>query len=124
MNQMRGKRPRLRLALKLIASSATKSWCETAGVANRAGEWRVFKSITSSRGAAWVTTPSRISWLFVLDADLTNIRRQGLIVEREIPHLETAPRRLVVLTKQGYRLRVSQALESILRRIKVGPNYR
>ena len=39
-----------------------------------------------------------------LEADLTNLRRQGLIVEREIPHHETAPRQLVALTKQGHRL--------------------
>ena len=39
-----------------------------------------------------------------LEADLTNLRRQGLIVEREIPHQETAPRQLVALTKQGHRL--------------------
>ena len=39
-----------------------------------------------------------------LEADLTNLRRQGLVVEREIPHHETAPRQLVALTKQGHRL--------------------
>src|SRR5216683_522138 len=39
-----------------------------------------------------------------LEADLANLRRQGLIVEREIPHQETAPRALVALTKQGHRL--------------------
>lgn len=39
-----------------------------------------------------------------LEADLTNLRRQGLIAEREIPHQETAPRQLVALTKQGHRL--------------------
>src|SRR5260370_39100070 len=39
-----------------------------------------------------------------LEADLTNLRRQGLIAEREIPHQETAPRQLVSLTKQGHRL--------------------
>ena len=42
-----------------------------------------------------------------LEADLTNLRRQGLIAEREIPHQETAPRRLVALTKQGHRLLLS-----------------
>jgi len=42
-----------------------------------------------------------------LKAHLTNLRRQGLIVEREIPHQETAPRRLVALTKQGHRLLVA-----------------
>ena len=30
-----------------------------------------------------------------LEADLTNLRRQGLIVQREIPHHETDPRQLV-----------------------------
>jgi len=39
-----------------------------------------------------------------LEADLANLRRQGLIAEREIPHQETAPRQLVALTKQGHRL--------------------
>jgi DNA-binding PadR family transcriptional regulator len=39
-----------------------------------------------------------------LAADLTTLRREGLIVEREIPHQETAPRQLVALTKQGHRL--------------------
>jgi hypothetical protein len=42
-----------------------------------------------------------------LKADLTNLRRQGLIVEREIPHQETARRQLVALTKQGHRLLVA-----------------
>src|SRR5438046_230979 len=42
-----------------------------------------------------------------LEADFTNLRRQGLIVEREIPHQETAPRQLVALTKQGHRLLVA-----------------
>jgi hypothetical protein len=40
----------------------------------------------------------------LLEADLANLRRQGLIVEWEIPHQETAPRQLVALTKQGHRL--------------------
>jgi hypothetical protein len=30
--------------LKVNASSAGKSWSEMAGVANRAGGWRIFKS--------------------------------------------------------------------------------
>ena len=42
-----------------------------------------------------------------LDADLTNLRRQGLIVEREIPHQENCPRRLIALTKEGQRLLAS-----------------
>src|SRR5260370_4515533 len=42
-----------------------------------------------------------------LEADLTNLRRQGLIVERDIPHQETTPRQLVALTKQGHRLLVA-----------------
>jgi hypothetical protein len=37
------------LILKLIASFAGKFWGETAGVANRAGEWKIFKSITFNR---------------------------------------------------------------------------
>src|SRR5260370_27743117 len=36
-----------------------------------------------------------------LEADLTNLRRQGLIVEREIPKQENAPRQLLALTQQG-----------------------
>jgi hypothetical protein len=43
------------LILKLIASFAVKFWSEMAGVANRAGEWKVFKSITLSGGADWAT---------------------------------------------------------------------
>jgi DNA-binding PadR family transcriptional regulator len=39
-----------------------------------------------------------------LEADLTNLRRQGLLVEREIPDREDSPRRLVALTKKGRRL--------------------
>ncbi len=39
-----------------------------------------------------------------LEADLTNLRAQGLIAEREIPHHETSPRRLVTLTREGHRL--------------------
>jgi hypothetical protein len=35
-----------------------------------------------------------------LKADFTNLRRQGLIVEREIAHQATAPRLLLALTKQ------------------------
>ena len=42
-----------------------------------------------------------------LEADFTNLRRQSLIVEREIPHQETAPRQLVALTKQGHHLLVA-----------------
>jgi DNA-binding HxlR family transcriptional regulator len=48
-----------------------------------------------------------------LEADLTNLRRQGLIARREIPHQETAPRQLVALTKQGHRLLVSEACHSV-----------
>jgi hypothetical protein len=36
-----------------------------------------------------------------LKADLTNLRRQRLIAEREIPHQENRPRRLLALTKEG-----------------------
>jgi len=39
-----------------------------------------------------------------LDADLANLRKQGLIVEREVPRHETRPRRLLALTKEGRRL--------------------
>ncbi len=39
-----------------------------------------------------------------LDADLANLRRQGLIIEREIPRRDTRPRRLIALTKEGRRL--------------------
>ncbi|MGC2329834.1 MAG: hypothetical protein WA581_00120 [Candidatus Acidiferrales bacterium] len=42
-----------------------------------------------------------------LEADLTNLRRQGLLVEREIPDREDSPRRLVALTKEGRRLLLS-----------------
>ena len=41
-----------------------------------------------------------------LEADLSSLRRQGLIARREIPHQENAPRQLVALTKQGHRLTV------------------
>jgi hypothetical protein len=36
-----------------------------------------------------------------LEADLTNLRRQGLVTLREIPDRESSPRRLVALTKEG-----------------------
>jgi hypothetical protein len=36
------------LILKLIASSAGKFWSEMAGDANRADEWKIFKSIIFS----------------------------------------------------------------------------
>jgi hypothetical protein len=39
------------LSLKLIVSSAEKSWSATAGAANRAGEWKTFKFIIFSLGA-------------------------------------------------------------------------
>jgi len=39
------------LILKHIASFAMKSWSEMAGDANRAGGWKIFKSITFGRGA-------------------------------------------------------------------------
>jgi len=48
------------LILTLIASSAAKSWCEMAGVANRAGAWRIFKSITFAREGDWAMTLSTI----------------------------------------------------------------
>ncbi len=42
-----------------------------------------------------------------LDLDLTTLRRQGLIVERDIPHHESSSRRLLALTKEGHRLLVA-----------------
>jgi hypothetical protein len=40
------------LTLKLIVSSAGKSWSEMDGDVNRAGEWKIFKSITFSDEAS------------------------------------------------------------------------
>jgi hypothetical protein len=48
------------LPLKLIACSAAKSWSEMGGVANRAGAWKIFKSITFSGEADWAMTLPRI----------------------------------------------------------------
>lgn len=45
-----------------------------------------------------------------LEADLINLRRQGLILEREVPHADTAPRRLMALTKEGHRLLVANRI--------------
>jgi hypothetical protein len=45
---------------KLIASFAGKFWSETAGDANRAGAWRIFKSITFSHEVDWAMTLPRI----------------------------------------------------------------
>ena len=42
-----------------------------------------------------------------LNADLVNLRNQGLIVHREIPRRDAPPRRLVALTKQGQRLLIA-----------------
>ena len=39
-----------------------------------------------------------------LEADFANLRKQGLIVEREVPRQETLPRQLVALTKEGRQL--------------------
>ena len=39
-----------------------------------------------------------------MEADLTSLRKQRLISEREIPHGETSPRRLLALTKEGRHL--------------------
>jgi hypothetical protein len=47
-------------ALKLIASSAVKSWSEMVGVSNGVGEWRIFKSITFDGGADWPMTQRTI----------------------------------------------------------------
>jgi hypothetical protein len=38
------------------------------GDGNRADEWTIFKSIIVIRGADWVMTRPKISWLFVLSA--------------------------------------------------------
>jgi hypothetical protein len=48
------------LTLKLIASSAGKSWSGMAGDVNRAGAWKIFKFITFSRGADWAMTRPKI----------------------------------------------------------------
>jgi hypothetical protein len=48
------------LILKRIVTFAGKFWSETAGVANRAGGWKTFKSITFSREANWAMTLLRI----------------------------------------------------------------
>ena len=39
-----------------------------------------------------------------IEADLSNLGKQRLILEREVPHQETSPRRLLALTKEGHRL--------------------
>jgi len=49
------------LPLKLIASSVARFWSEMAGDANRAGAWKIFKSIIFSPGADWAMTRLRIS---------------------------------------------------------------
>jgi hypothetical protein len=48
------------LILKLIASFGLKFWSEMDGVANHVGEWKIFKSITFSRGADWAMTLPKI----------------------------------------------------------------
>jgi hypothetical protein len=48
------------LILKLTASFAVKFWREMVGVVNRAGAWKIFKSIISSREADWAMTQPRI----------------------------------------------------------------
>jgi hypothetical protein len=42
-----------------------------------------------------------------MEADLSNLRRQRLILERDVPQRENAPRRLVALTKAGRHLVVA-----------------
>lgn len=42
-----------------------------------------------------------------MEADLSNLRRQRLILERDVPQRENAPRRLVALTKEGRHLLVA-----------------
>jgi hypothetical protein len=48
------------LIRKPIAFFAKKSWNEMDGAANRAGAWRIFKSITFNGGTAWVMTQQKI----------------------------------------------------------------
>jgi hypothetical protein len=48
------------LTQKLIVSSARKFWSGMAGVANPAGAWKIFKSITFSGGADWAMTLPKI----------------------------------------------------------------
>jgi hypothetical protein len=47
------------MPLKSIFNFAGMSWSEAAGDANGVGGWRIFKSITFSRGADWATTQRR-----------------------------------------------------------------
>jgi hypothetical protein len=42
-----------------------------------------------------------------LNADLLNLRNQGLILQREMPRRDAPPRRLVALTQQGQRLLIA-----------------
>lgn len=42
-----------------------------------------------------------------LHADLVNLRRQGLIVQRGMPRKDAPPRRLVALTKEGRQLLIA-----------------
>jgi DNA-binding PadR family transcriptional regulator len=42
-----------------------------------------------------------------MEADLTNLRKQRLISEREIPHEDRSPRRLLALTEEGRRLLIA-----------------
>jgi hypothetical protein len=48
------------------------------GVANRAGAWKIFKSITFGRAAGWVMTRQRILCLFVRIAIKTLIDKDAL----------------------------------------------
>jgi hypothetical protein len=48
------------LSPKLIADCARKFWNAMAGDVNRAGAWRIFKSITFNGGADWAMTLPRI----------------------------------------------------------------
>jgi hypothetical protein len=48
------------LIRKRIAVSAVKFWSETDGVANHAGGWKIFKSITFNGGADWATMKRKI----------------------------------------------------------------
>jgi hypothetical protein len=60
------------LILRLIGTFAAKFWNETAGIASRVDEWKIFKSTIFNRGAEWVMTQPRIWWLLVLSG--TEIR--------------------------------------------------
>jgi hypothetical protein len=61
---------------KLIASSVAESGSESAGDANGVGVWKAFKSITFSRGAAWVMIRPRI-WLPFVSGAIKRLIEKG-----------------------------------------------